>query len=100
MEIVTLEQLKWQVNVDSHDTTYDTQLVDMAEEAEEYVLAQSGHPAEWYVERYGRIPPALRRAVLLLVGDWFAYREGGRPTSVSRAEETVINLVYRYTLVR
>lgn len=93
---ITLEQLKRQVNVDAADTTYDEQLMDLLDEAAEYVVELTGRSPEWFIARYGRAPLPLRRAVLLLVGDWFAYREGGRPASVRPAEEAIAPIINRY----
>lgn len=96
MQTVTLQQLKQQVNVDTADTTYDEQLEQMADEAEALVLEYTGRELAWFTEHYGGIPLPLRRAVLLLVGDWFAYREGGRPSNLRPAEEAIAPIINRY----
>lgn len=93
---ITLKQLKDQVNVDHDDNTYDDILTDMLSEAVEYVLDLTGRSPEWFADRYGCIPRPLRRAVKLLVGDWFAYREGGRPSNIRPAEEAIAPIINRY----
>lgn len=93
---VTLQQLKAQVNVDPADTAYDTQLTELGEEATEYVVELTGRDCAWFYDRYGRLPLPLRRAVLLVAGDWFCYREGGRPSGVTAPEVTIAPIINRY----
>lgn len=93
---VTLGQLKAQVNVEDADTTYDAQLIELGQEATEYVVELTGRSHDWFMERYGRLPLPLRRAVLLVAGDWFAYREGGRPSGVCAPETTIAPIINRY----
>ena len=42
------------------------------------------------------IPRPIKQAALILVGDFYAYREAGRPGTVSAAIEGVSYLLIRY----
>lgn len=81
-EFVTLRQLHTQCRIDIDDTAEDELLMQYASAAVDIVLSRTGQTAEELLDTYGRIPAVFTTAVLLIVGDWYANREAGRPSSL------------------
>ena len=69
---LTVEDLKKHLNIDhSEDDAYIEELIEVAEDA---VATYVNRPLSDFAEN-GTIKPAIRHAVRLLIGTWYANRE-------------------------
>lgn len=74
MKWLTLERIKHQcrIEMDFHDE--DDDLMDKGEVAEEAVLNYCDRSYEYFIEKFGEIPPPVRQASLLLVDLYYTRR--------------------------
>lgn len=92
----TIEQIHAQCRIDIADQAEDALLLVQAEAASEVVLGYTNQTEESLYEYYGYIPAAFTVAVLLMVGDFYANREAGRPTSMGCVPDGVAYLLNPY----
>lgn len=100
MEIVSLDELHAQCNIDIDDNEQDELLLSYAKAAAETVFAFIGRRPVDVIEYYGEFPESIKQAVRLLVGDMYANREAGRPSSVGDPIDGVKYLLYPWKLLR
>jgi uncharacterized phage protein (predicted DNA packaging) len=73
MSYITLEDLKKHLNVDhSEDDDYIKELSEVAEDA---VATYLNRPLTEFVDESGNLKAAVRHAIRLYVGTWYANRE-------------------------
>lgn len=81
LRIVTLDEIKQQIRYDeSLGSLEDEQLTSDGETAEQAVLNDIQRTLEDLTETYGAVPQPLKKAVLMLVDDYYHHR--GATTSM------------------
>lgn len=94
----TIEQIHTQCRIDVSDAADDALLLLEAEAASEIVLGYTGQTEASLYEAFGRVPAAFTVAVLLMVGDYYANREAGRPANVGTVSDGVAHLLNPYMM--
>lgn len=94
MLFLTLPEIKRHLRVDIDED--DELLAGYGEAAEQLVMDYLNRDAADIVATYRGIPHPIKQAALALVGDFYAYREAGRPNSVGTAIDGVSYLLIRY----
>lgn len=92
MTYLTLEQIKQHLNIDSDYTGDDNYLTSLAEVVEMVVEKHIDNSLEALSEG-GELPPPLRHAMLLLIGNYYNTRE-----SIAFVSSSEIPLSYNYLL--
>lgn len=76
MSYVTLPQAKAQLNIEADYTDEDAYIEGLIETAEDVVESQGRIDLTAAAEEHGgTLPPKIRHAVLLLVGEFYLHRE-------------------------
>lgn len=75
MSVLTLEEIKAHLRVDGDDE--DQQLLTMASAAEDYASQYLGRSIPWQNAEgeEASVPPSVRAAILLVIGDLYENRE-------------------------
>ena len=94
MLLLTLPDIKRHLRVETDQE--DELLTEYGEAAEQLVLDYLNREVSDIVDEYRGIPRPIKQAALILVGDFYAYREAGRPGTVSAAIDGVGYLLIRY----
>lgn len=92
----TIEQIHTQCRIDIPDAADDALLLLQAEAASEVVLGYTRQTEATLWESYGRVPAAFTAAVLLMVADFYANREAGRPANAGNIPDGVAWLLNPY----
>lgn len=96
MTVVTLEEAKAHLRVDGSDDDADIQLKLAA--AEEDVAGRIGRPLPWQDDTGADVPVpfAVKAAILLVLGDLYANREGAIVGTIHTVNPTVDRLLSRF----
>lgn len=94
--LATIEQIHQQCRIDISDAAEDALLLLQAEAASEAVLAYTRQDLGSLHDMYGGVPASLTVAVLLMVGDFYANREAGRPSNTTGVPAGVAYLLDPY----
>lgn len=95
MEYIKLEELKKHLNIDEWFTDDDNYIMSLYKVAENLVEKDIDQPLS-DLEVEGQIPDALKHAMLLLVGDFYANRESVAFTSVNELPQSYKYIVRMY----
>lgn len=100
MKYLQLDELKQHCNVDGFFHDDDAILASIGEAVEKIVEMHIDDPLEAIAnENGGTLPQALKQAMLLLVGTYYANRESvayGTPNEVPQAYNYILALFQRY----
>lgn len=94
---VFLEQAKPHLNIESSFEQDDQYIASLIEVAEEVVSKDTGINMELSKDSEGNIPPVLRHAILLLVGNYYANRE---PVAFASSSEVPLSYKHLISLYR
>lgn len=83
MEIITLEEIKAQCRIDSEDNSEDTLLTSYGDAAEQMVQNYIKRDSASLLEDYGEVPAPIRTAMLILVAQYYKYREASTQDAVN-----------------
>lgn len=98
MTVLTLPEIKTHLRLDADESAEDALLESLNEAAHDYASQYLGRPLPW-LDDDGLpvvVPPSVRAAILLIVGDLYENREG-RYVGVSvEANPAVTNMLHFY----
>lgn len=78
MTVLTLPEIKTHLRLDESETAEDALLESLNEAAHDYASQYLGRPLPW-LDDDGLpvvVPPSVRAALLLIIGDLYEHREG------------------------
>ena len=99
MSIIELSTVKEHLNIDANYKGDDNLLSLYVETAYEQIKGDSGCNDEELQDDSGALMPIPRQALLLLVGDFYAYRENtynGSLTVQPKGYQRLINIIRHY----
>lgn len=99
MKIIELSTVKEHLNIDTNYSGDDNLLSLYVETAYEQIKGDSGCNDEELQDNSGALMPIARQALLLLVGDFYAYRENtynGSLTVQPKGYQRLINIIRHY----
>lgn len=89
--MLTTEDLKKHLNIDhDEDDAYIEELISVASDAVETYINM---PLSEYTDSEGKVKPAIRHAIRLLVGTWYANRESVVFSAPSELPDGVVSLL-------
>ena len=89
MRYIEIQDIKKHLNIDFDDD--DAYISDLIDAAQETISTYLNRPLEDFSDTSGQLRPALRHAVRLLVGNWYANRE---PVAYASATNVPYTLDY------
>lgn len=101
MTYLTLAECKKHLNIDSSFTDDDTYITSLATAAEEAVKMYIDYPLTQLEDSAGKLPQSLIHAMLLLIGNWYTFRESVSTLSTSaipQAFEFLCSLHHDYKI--
>ena len=99
MNIIDLSIVKEHLNIDANYNGDDHLISLYVETAYEQIKGDSGCTEEELLDNSGALMPIPRQALLLLVGDFYAYRENtynGTLTIQPKGYQRLINIIRHY----
>lgn len=98
MAIPTLEETKLHLRLDDADTAEDALVEGLIDAAVDYASKYIGRPIPWSDDAGDPVdvPPSVKSALLLIVGDLFENREGQFVGVSAEANPAVVNMLHFY----
>lgn len=95
-EYLTEDEIRQHCRIDAADDTQEAVISIYVRAACDYVITQTGRTEAEIYDVFGEMPAPLVSAMLLVLGDNFAYREAGRPANIERVPRAVAYLIAPY----